>query len=187
MKAKIATETIYYILKKLNKADKLQIVKLIYLADKYHLLLYGRTITGDQYFAVKHGPMGSMVDDVLNFNEDILGENDLAFANKLIERKNLNTYLPKNVENEFEMLSESDKKALDFIIQKFGKEDMWKLKDYTHKYPEWKRYEKLFENQTTTREDIKTEDLISILPDNIFNIPQAHIEVSRALLTGMLE
>lgn len=36
----------------------------------------------------------------------------------------------------FEMLSESDKEALDFVIEKFGRMKQWELRDYTHKYPE---------------------------------------------------
>lgn len=52
-------EAIYYILSKLGKMDKLKLLKLVYLADKYHLIYYGRTITNDDYYAMKHGPIAS--------------------------------------------------------------------------------------------------------------------------------
>jgi uncharacterized phage-associated protein len=187
MKARIATETIFYILRKMGNADKIQLVKLIYLADKYHLLLYGRTITGDRYFAVRLGPMGSMVEDVLNFNKDVLNENDLECARKLILQTDANTYSPSNYDGELTMLSKSDKKAIDFIIEQFGRIDKWQLKDFTHKFPEWKRYESLFEKQLTTREDISTEDLLTTIPEYNFNLAPGRVEEARALLTGQLE
>jgi len=52
-------ETIIYILRKIKKADKIKIIKLVYLANKYHLAKYGRTITGDDYYAIEHGPVGT--------------------------------------------------------------------------------------------------------------------------------
>ena len=36
---------------------KKQLCKLLFLADKQHLLRYGRTITGDRYFALEQGPI----------------------------------------------------------------------------------------------------------------------------------
>jgi uncharacterized phage-associated protein len=186
MQAKIASETIFYILKKLNQADKIQIVKLIYLADKYHLLQYGRTITGDKYFAVKHGPMGSMVEDVLNLNGDVLNEDDLKYAEKLINKVDF-VYSPNEYEEPLLMLSKTDMKALDFVIEQYGKMEKWNLKNYTHKFPEWHRYEELFEKNLTTREDISTEDMLSSLPDDKFNISSQRIEGARALLTGQFE
>jgi len=50
MRAKTVAQTIYYILKKIGPTDKKKIFLLLYLADKYHLAKYGRTITGDEYF-----------------------------------------------------------------------------------------------------------------------------------------
>jgi uncharacterized phage-associated protein len=187
MQAKIISETIFYILNKLNQADKIQIVKLVYLADKYHLLRYGRTITGDRYFAVKHGPMGSMVDDVLNFNNDVLDDIELQYAKSLINQIDSYTYCPNAFSGELPMLSRSDKKCLDFIIERYGHMDKWKLRDYTHKFPEWKRYEKSFMEKSTSREDIATEDMLSSLPDDQFNIPSQKIEDARAILTGQFE
>lgn len=41
------------------------IVKTIFLADKRHLNRFGRPITFDNYFAMRHGPVPSMVYDLL--------------------------------------------------------------------------------------------------------------------------
>ena len=69
-------EALHYILHKIKIADKIKIIKLIYLADKYHLVRYGRTITNDDYYAMEYGPVGSTVKDVLEFDEFTLSHNE---------------------------------------------------------------------------------------------------------------
>lgn len=48
------------------------IVKTIFLADKAHLNRYGRPITFDDYVAMRHGPVPSLVYDLLKQNEKAL-------------------------------------------------------------------------------------------------------------------
>jgi len=81
-----AIETIFYILKKIGPADKIKLIKLVYLADKYHLLRYGRTVTGDEYFAMENGPVASTLKDVLSFNDIYLTEDERSYLESLIER-----------------------------------------------------------------------------------------------------
>ena len=69
-------ESLCYLLVKLKKADKIHLIKLMYLADKYHLMNYGRTITGDEYFAFPKGPGGSKTMDVLNFKKKCIKRSD---------------------------------------------------------------------------------------------------------------
>src|SRR5260370_29390382 len=45
------------------KFDQYKVCKLVFLADKRHLVKYGRTITGDHYAAVKWGPIPSSIRD----------------------------------------------------------------------------------------------------------------------------
>jgi len=49
----------------LSELTTLKIAKLLYFADKRHLLRYGRPITGDTYFGMENGPVPSMAYDVL--------------------------------------------------------------------------------------------------------------------------
>src|SRR5680860_294981 len=37
-----------------GRISKLKAIKLIFLADRYHLRKYGRPVVGDQYFAMEH-------------------------------------------------------------------------------------------------------------------------------------
>ncbi len=87
---KLVIQVLHYILKKLGKADKLKLIKLIFLADKYHLLKYGRTITEDDYYAMELGPVASIVKDILSFNDFTLSKAELDYA-----KKTFNTNHPK--------------------------------------------------------------------------------------------
>jgi uncharacterized phage-associated protein len=55
----------------LETADFHRIFKIFYFADREHLATYGRTILGDQYIAMKDGPVPSRTYDLLKvFRED---------------------------------------------------------------------------------------------------------------------
>lgn len=180
-------EVIYYILQKIKTADKIKLVKLIYLADKYHLLCYGRTITNDDYYAMENGPVGTTVKDVLSLDEFNISREGFKYASKLIERIDNNTFKAKPTEEEvsFDMLSKTDKEALDFIVETFGNMRSWDLKEYTHKYPEWYQYEELFKNKLTKRERINTKELLSTFDNDPFlQVSKKQIRESEKILTG---
>lgn len=40
-----------------SEADLYSVMKMLYLADKEHLSRYGRTVTGDDFTAMEHGPL----------------------------------------------------------------------------------------------------------------------------------
>ena len=80
-------ESLHYLLKLLNNADKLKLVKLLYFADKYHLLKYGRQISGDSYFALPYGPIPSGALDILNFDSNYgISTNSIQCAKNLFKR-----------------------------------------------------------------------------------------------------
>jgi uncharacterized phage-associated protein len=178
-------EAICYVLCRLKKVDKIHLVKLLYLADKYHLMNYGRTITDDDFMAFEHGPAGSRAIDILEFDSFVLGE-DIELAKELFQQGEGHEYLPgeRCLIHQIEMLSESDIEALDFAITNFGSMDKWQATDYTHELPEWKQYEHLFKKRLTKRMSLRTEELLLSPDDRFFNTPKEHIEQSREILTG---
>ena len=178
-------EALYYILKKIKKADKIKLVKLLYLADKCHLIHYGRTVTNDDYYAMEHGPVGTTIKDVLSLDPFNISRKGYNYASKLIEKVDENHFKAKpDAKIAFEMLSDSDKEALDFVLEKFGKMKQWELRDYTHRYPEWYQYEDLFNNKITRRERIDTKELLSTLKDDPLKMPPKHVKESEKILTG---
>ncbi|KJU85736.1 hypothetical protein MBAV_002070, partial [Candidatus Magnetobacterium bavaricum] len=103
-------QAVFYILSKIGSTDKLKLIKLIFLADKYHLINYGRTITNDSYLAMEYGPVGSVVKDVLSFNAISLSKHELDYASTLFEEADRHTFRvkPSISTDELDMLSETD-------------------------------------------------------------------------------
>ena len=188
--AKTVADTIYYILRKIGKADKLKIIKLVYLADKYHLIKYSRTITGDDYYAMENGPVGTTAKDLLTLEKnDMFSPTAQAYMGKLIEQAGKDYfYKAKDVDVEFDTLSDTDKEVLDFVIKKFGNMTTNELINYVHKYPEWRKYENSFKNGLIRRGRIATEELLSILNDDFdLEVTPDHIEESKKILTGQFD
>ncbi len=63
--AKVAVEAILLLADKSQDPTFHDIAKLLYLADRLHLQRYGRLICGDDYVAMKHGPVASGIYDML--------------------------------------------------------------------------------------------------------------------------
>ncbi|TFH27034.1 MAG: DUF4065 domain-containing protein, partial [Promethearchaeota archaeon] len=158
----VIIEGLCYILSRLHRLDKIHLVKLMYLADKYHLMNYGRTISGDDFIALPHGPAGSRTMDVLEFDGYILGEYADKATELLVQGEGYE-YLPgkKCSTDQLEMLSISDIESLDFAIDNFGTMDKWDVVHYTHSLPEWKRFEPLFNKGMTKRESIRITEVLS--------------------------
>ena len=154
------TEAIIYLLKKASGTlDKYHIVKFLFLADKVHLAKYARTITSDRFIAMKYGPVGSRVKDLLDGNRHI-PEKDRAFFNSLIDSPRKNTYaLIADVSDyPFKSLSLSDKKVLDLVYDKFHDLSFENLKQLTHRYPEWSKHKDALQKQA--QKIIPTIDLL---------------------------
>ncbi|MCX5783802.1 MAG: Panacea domain-containing protein [Elusimicrobia bacterium] len=185
MRLKTIIETIFYLLIKKESADKIQLIKWIYLADKYHLINHGRTITGDSYYAMQYGPVGSAVKDVLELNERKLSPEERKYAAILIDTIDKISFKKRSnaPKIDFKELSETDKEALNFVVKKFGNMDSWKLKDYTHKYPEWKQHEQSLKT-SRLREKIKTAELFSLISGDCIKVSLRQLKLSKEIFSG---
>lgn len=125
----------YIASKKIPALTTYKLCKLVFLADKYHLVKYGRIITGDRYVAIEHGPVPSHLYDILKdvVNDGDTYENSPAFKNNLEVDKRF-TYPHLSAKQQFDAneLSLSDVEALDRAIGRFGKMDFFELKAITH-------------------------------------------------------
>ncbi|MEN9919783.1 MAG: hypothetical protein RL662_2219, partial [Bacteroidota bacterium] len=63
--------------------SKMKVYKLLWLADRYHVRQYGRTITGDTYYALPFGLVPSKTKDILDQKQAVLDV--LNGYDKLIE------------------------------------------------------------------------------------------------------
>lgn len=120
---------------------KYKICKLLFFADKYHLLRYGRPIIGDRYCALQYGPIPSRSLDLLN---EFIETNEFGNARDEIKKMNLVLTIDKKHryprfssrkkigQAESDVLSSSDVKALDHAMSRYGKMSFYQLKDITH-------------------------------------------------------
>lgn len=117
-----------------GQINKMKALKLVFLADRYHLRKYGRMITNDNYLAMKHGPVPSTTKDIAESN-DYLDDTIKEYSSRYIHPGNRNFRSISDVDTS--VFSESDIEALSFAWDSFGKYDQYQLRDITHTYPEW--------------------------------------------------
>lgn len=122
--------------KELPNLDAYKICKLLFFADKYHLVSYGRPITGDVYCALRYGPVPSQALDLLNAlakGEDEDDENVKRMASRfVIDRRFRYPRFSTTDASGFSDLSKSDLMSLDEVINEFGKMNFNQLKSITH-------------------------------------------------------
>jgi uncharacterized phage-associated protein len=89
------------------------IVKTLFLADKAHLNKFGRPITFDTYFAMKHGPVPSISYDILKLDARIRREYGSEFPwSRVAKGQKIYSYLDPARDADEDILSPSDIEAL---------------------------------------------------------------------------
>ena len=124
-----------------NSLNKMKAIKLIWLSDRLHLRKYGRTITGDIYFALPHGPVPSTTKDILCLNSFTLSEDEFMYIDEYLSVVLKYDYKSIKEPNN-NVFSKTDLMVLNDIFDYYGKYDHYELRDISHKFPEWKRWEK---------------------------------------------
>ena len=131
-----AIHAVLYILAQLkNKgisADFIKIFKILYFADREHLLKYGRTITGDVYIAMRQGPVPSLIYDIFKALRD--GPNPFTQAPLLDDYfKVSEKYFVEALQDyDLDFLSQTDIEELNDSINKYAKFDSKSLSAMSH-------------------------------------------------------
>lgn len=165
-------EAIHYLLTKIGETDKIKIVKLMYFADKMHLMLFGRTITDDKFIAMQYGPVGSCTLDAFK-------KNDSFFVSKGDHK-----FEATNINSEYDYLSESDKLVIDKIAKKFKNGDFKDIVETSHKCPEWKVFKPLLDSDTKKTAKIKLRDMFSTFPGDPLSLPEELIKETKNAYIG---
>lgn len=125
-----------YIAERKPEVTKKELCKLLYFADKRHLLRYGRTITGDKYFALEQGPIPSKGLDALN------GKGKAENIDALRQYGKLSGWtFELEHPADLRALSKSDVLVLDEILLEMGHLKAWQLEELSHREPAWKKAE----------------------------------------------
>lgn len=111
-----------------------KMMKLIFLSDKYHLVRYGRPITGDHYEAMQDGPVPSFAYNVF---KEVVRKPVTDQGRKLYQSLTIDTTyeLPRfsaRAEFDANQLSRSDILAIDETLKQFGNKHFEELSSMTH-------------------------------------------------------
>lgn len=146
---------------------QLYLLKTIYLADRYHLRKYGRTITGDEYCAYNYGPIATHVRD--SIKADIRLDANFTDAFVPLEPNSTKTPFKSVSEPCRESLSDSEIEALQVALSTFRKVGPNAIVEYTHQFPEWKNCELALRNAHCI--DMNLEDFFDPVDEKIEYCP----------------
>lgn len=149
---KVLQEICYLLSLNGGKLNLLKLIKELYLADRESINERDFSISGDDFFSMKNGPILSATLHILNDKDD---------WKDTLKKEPTKHYddisLKKEVETD--LLSENDKKYLKLISDKYKTINEWDIVDLTHKLPEWK-------NLKNGREKIKFSSILKALNRN---------------------
>ncbi|MBR3650596.1 MAG: SocA family protein [Victivallales bacterium] len=158
---------------------KLVFLKLMFLADRYHVRMYGRLISNSHYLAMKYGPVASESKKTFEFLE--LPEVERKYASDFLEQVSRNSVKSmRDVQDD--VFSETDKEALSvawMTYQRFPK-----IVDYTHRFPEWKKHiHELVGNKVVT---MNLEDFFLPVDDDYCPAAGERLELNRECFLEMM-
>jgi uncharacterized phage-associated protein len=152
---KVTQMAAYFLHKRGGRMSHLKLMKLLYLADRESLRLYGLSMSGDCLVSMPHGPVLSMTLNLMD--GDVESTSPDGWESLISSKDNHELSLIKSELqiDRLDELSKADTGVLESIWSQFGKLSRWEIRDYTHQHcPEWEdphgssapiRFEKLFQ------------------------------------------
>jgi uncharacterized phage-associated protein len=144
-----------YLAQRCPDMTKMKLCKLLYFADKQHLLTYGRPIIGDRYIKMDHGPVPSRAYNLIKHDDRAKPEEQEFFNDYLtVQGNDVKSISPPNLS----YLSETDIEVLDEVIRTYGSLTASQLSKLSHREPAWQNadlnadldYRLVFANQPGT-------------------------------------
>jgi uncharacterized phage-associated protein len=110
-----------------------RLLKLLYIADREALLEKGRTITGDKYVAMDHGPVLSELYDIM---KDADGANSDKWRRFVSGSK---YHLEQIADPGVGYLSKYDVRKLNDVLERFADKDVEEISRMTHEFEEYEK------------------------------------------------
>lgn len=132
-----------------KRIDKVKVIKLIWLADRFHLRKYGRPMIKDTYFAMPRGPVPSGVKDLIERN-DWLSSDERNYSENFLERHGDNIKSIKDIQSD--VFSDSDVEVLELVSGAYGDYQSTTLSTISHKFPEWSKFKESLNSGATRKE-----------------------------------
>lgn len=131
-----AAQAVAHLLKRHdNEMHYLQLIKLLYLADRQALIERGLPITGDRLVAMDRGPVLSEIKDLLTMEPEpeAHGRAWREYVSEPVSYK----VKGQKTDPDVDELSEYEIAILDQVDDEFGAIDRFELSKWTHDLPEW--------------------------------------------------
>lgn len=133
-------QAIDFVAQKWHGVTQYYVCKVMYFADREHALDWGRTITGDRYVAMDHGPVPSRIYELL---KPASGEEDElldALSDRLLfEMEGNKIHVFSKGNDDFSALSQSDLECLTAAINYCRPMSFGALRDVAHRELAWRR------------------------------------------------
>jgi uncharacterized phage-associated protein len=117
--------------KMIGGADRIALMKLMYIVDREGLLRYGRPVTFDLLVSMEHGPV---LIHTLNLVRNIETESDGYWAHHIGTADNQIKLRSKPLDND---LSPVEIDLIEDTFRNYGHLDTFEIRDLTHAFPEW--------------------------------------------------
>jgi len=131
-----------YLAERVSDLDAMKSVKLLFFADKAHLLAYGRPIIGDAYYGLEHGPVPtatySLIKQVLSSAVEKEAEQIARLIDEylFVDRQAQYPQFKAKKQPDMDLLSSSDVDALNATLEKYGNKTAIELSELAHQQPE---------------------------------------------------
>jgi uncharacterized phage-associated protein len=119
-----------------GQMEHVKLMNLMYLADRKAIDLFGFSISNDEYWAMKMGPVLATVLNLMSGFEDLGSQK--VWAEWVSAKENYQVSHQKKVtENDLDELADEEIAVLRDVFNEFGKWAMQNLINYTHQLREW--------------------------------------------------
>lgn len=136
-------DSVVCLLARVGPATRMKVVKLLYLADRFHVVHYGTPILGDRYYRLPYGPVPSRALDLLEAAADLARGDPEVTADEVSEQllkrvevkdpgSKMARYVAKEKAPSADSLAPSEVDALNAIASKYGGWAAPALSNLTH-------------------------------------------------------
>lgn len=159
--------------------NKMKALKLIWLVNRLHLRKYARTVTGDTHYAMEWGAVPSNTKDVIEGKASSNSVEKQYFDEYLVlDGHNVRSTRPVNAK----VFSETDLETAGEILKAYNSLDQFELANYSHYFPEWKRFQERIEKSGSSyKMDLNDFFENYIDEKGLFDDPAEDLEVAREL------
>jgi len=171
----------YFAQQRGDRLNKMKAIKLIWLADRLHLRRFGRTITGDVYFAMPLGPVASTTRDLLEENPN-LSDLERDYSTQFIG--NFSRFHFHSISKpDLNVFSKTDFECIVDINNTFGDLSQFDLSELSHKFPEWNKYESSLTKGFASRYEMDLDDFFINVNErfHVFEDDEDELRLSREI------